>query len=112
MKELIKEINVLTIDKDSILVIYVDISKIHPSDADNHINKTIEKIELPLKKRNIEFFLIPQRDGKNAITFGSIKGEVANIANIRTNALDEGFKRNLDNIKLNIDGEAIRKGFY
>ena len=73
VNEIFNEINVLNIDKDSILVIYVDVSAQPPSKVGKICKKVVKRIKPLLKKRNIKFFLIPQRDGKKAVTFGVIK---------------------------------------
>ena len=69
---LVKEINILNIDKGSVLAVYVDISNMPPSEVDHHINKIMKVMKPVFKKRDIECLFIPQREGRN-ITFEAIK---------------------------------------
>ena len=70
----IEKVNILTIDENSILVVYVDVSHMQPSEVDQFCKKIQKPIQSVTKKRNADFLLIPQRNGKT-ITFEVIQKE-------------------------------------
>ena len=68
----IKEINILNVDENSIVVMHVDIAGFPGIDADKYLEKMSRKIEPIFKKKKIDFMMIPFRDEKY-ITFEVIK---------------------------------------